>query len=73
MDVALRNAAAMTARPVDALWPMASRTPAAAAGVADRKGSLEVGKDADLVLLDPHGRVTLTVVEGRVVHEGDAP
>jgi N-acetylglucosamine-6-phosphate deacetylase len=31
---------------------MSSETPARIMGIYDRKGSLEVGKDADIVLLD---------------------
>ncbi|MBZ0186332.1 MAG: amidohydrolase family protein, partial [Candidatus Obscuribacterales bacterium] len=38
-------------------------------GVADRKGSLEVGKDADLVLVDQNMTALLTVAEGRVVFQ----
>lgn len=42
--------------------------PARAVGVADRKGSLAVGKDADLVLLDDDLSVWATIVEGEVVY-----
>lgn len=49
---------------------MASLTPARIAGVADRFGSIEVGKRADLVALD---RQTLAVdavwIDGRLAHE----
>lgn len=38
--------------PLEDAARMASETPARVMGVFDRKGSLEVGKDADLVLLD---------------------
>ena len=31
---------------------MASETPARLMGIYDRKGSLEVGKDADIVMMD---------------------
>jgi N-acetylglucosamine-6-phosphate deacetylase len=36
-------------------------------GIQDRKGSLEAGKDADIVLLDDDDSVRATVVEGDVV------
>jgi N-acetylglucosamine-6-phosphate deacetylase len=45
---------------------MASLTPATILGVSERKGSLEVGKDADVVVLDGDLRVVRTVVAGRV-------
>lgn len=49
-------------------WPVVSLNPARAVGAADRKGSLEVGKDADIVLLSDEGEVAITLVEGRRVH-----
>ena len=45
--------------------------PARLLGLDHRKGSLDVGKDADLVLLDERWSVALTVVEGRVVYDRD--
>lgn len=44
---------------------MASLTPACAIGMADRKGSLEAGKDADLIVLDEELRCTRTMIAGR--------
>lgn len=49
--------------------PMASTVPAAAMGLSGRKGTLQVGADADLILLDDDARVQLTLVGGRVVHD----
>ena len=71
LDRALHNLQAATGRPLTELWPAASRNAAQAIGVDDRKGSLEPGKDADLVLLDPSLRVVVTVAEGAVVHGAD--
>ena len=71
LDRALHNLQAATGRPLAELWPAASRNAAQAIGVDDRKGSLEPGKDADLVLLDPSLRVVVTVAEGAVVHGAD--
>lgn len=48
----------------DEVWPAASEVPARVAGVADRKGTIEVGKDADFVVLDDEGGVIATVVGG---------
>ena len=43
--------------------------PARMLGLDHRKGSIEVGKDADFVLLDDDLNVTLTLVEGRIVFD----
>jgi N-acetylglucosamine-6-phosphate deacetylase len=59
---------AATGRPLREVWPMTSRNAARAIGLADSKGSLEVGKDADLVLLDAEGQVRATIVAGEVVY-----
>ena len=44
---------------------MASLTPAAYLGVADRKGSIECGKDADLLIFDEGVNVKSVYVRGR--------
>lgn len=69
MDLALRNVLRITGRPLTELWPLVSRNPAAAAGVADRTGRLAPGLDADLVVLDEQHRVLHTLVEGRTVYD----
>jgi N-acetylglucosamine-6-phosphate deacetylase len=69
MDRALRNFIDATGEPLDALWQTSSLNAARAIGVAARKGSLEVGKDADLVLVDADINVQLTVAEGRIVYQ----
>jgi N-acetylglucosamine-6-phosphate deacetylase len=71
LDRALHNLQAATGRPLAELWPAASRNAARAVGLDDRKGTLEPGKDADLVLLDPSLQVVVTVVEGALVYAGD--
>jgi N-acetylglucosamine-6-phosphate deacetylase len=68
MDLALRNVLRLSGLPLSELWPVVSRNPAFSAGVADRKGRLAVGMDADLVVLDEDHQVVRTVVEGRTVH-----
>jgi N-acetylglucosamine-6-phosphate deacetylase len=64
LDRALLNLARATGRDPAMLWPATSANAAHSAGVADRKGRLEPGLDADLVLLGADGTVQLTVVEG---------
>lgn len=71
LDLALRNVAAATGIEPAALWPATSGNAARSAGVADRKGRLEAGLDADLVLLDEATEVALTVVEGEIAYDRD--
>lgn len=47
----------------------ASLNPATAIGVDDRKGSLEVGKDADIVILDNEFNVQKTIIKGENKYE----
>ena len=68
MDKALRNFMQVTNRPLSELWQCSSLNAARAIGVSASKGSIEVGKDADLVLVDSSINVHLTVVEGRIVY-----
>ena len=47
----------------------ATLNPATAIGFADRKGSIEVGKDADIVVLDDEFNVKKTIIGGVVRYE----
>ena len=47
----------------------ATLNPATTIGVADRKGSIEVGKDADIVVLDEEFNVKKTIIGGVVRYE----
>lgn len=70
MERALKNFVAATGASLEEVWPVTSRTAARQLGLANRKGALEVGKDADLVLLDADFNVRLTVVGGQIVYRG---
>lgn len=48
---------------------MTSLNPARVMGVADRKGSLEAGKDADIVIFGDNVEVFATIVSGRKVYQ----
>jgi len=53
---------------------MATINPARFLKIADRKGSLELGKDADCVILDETFHVVETVIAGvRVPKVGEEP
>ena len=47
----------------------ASLNPATTLGIEDQKGSLEVGKDADIVILDEEFNVMKTIIGGKVKYE----
>lgn len=67
MERALQNVHSATGRTLAEIWVMSSLNAARAIGVSSRKGSLEVGKDADLVLLDESFNVKLTIVNGEII------
>ncbi|MFH5881357.1 N-acetylglucosamine-6-phosphate deacetylase [Liberiplasma polymorphum] len=50
---------------------LASLNPAIQLGIDDKKGSLSVGKDADLVLLDKDLTILATICKGQVVYRRD--
>ena len=47
----------------------ASLNPATTLGIADKKGSIAVGKDADLVILDNDFNVNTTIIGGKIKYE----
>ncbi|MEU8139089.1 N-acetylglucosamine-6-phosphate deacetylase [Streptodolium elevatio] len=71
LDRALRTAVRENRLPMTDAVRALSTTPARALGLADRTGSVEVGKRADLVVLDADLRVTGVLWGGSWV--GDAP
>ncbi len=70
MERALQNLCSATGRPLADLWMTSSLNAARAIGISSHKGSLEAGKDADLVLLDEYFQVHLTVAQGEIVFGG---
>ncbi|MCD6506010.1 N-acetylglucosamine-6-phosphate deacetylase [Candidatus Poribacteria bacterium] len=57
-----------TGCPLDVAIRTVTENPARAIGMEDRKGSIEVGKDGDLVILDPDLSIWATIVGGRIVY-----
>src|SRR6266851_3032378 len=68
MNFAVRNAQRFAAVPLTDAVRMATLVPAQVCGCADRKGSIETGKDADLDLLHPDFSVAATVLKGEIVY-----
>lgn len=50
---------------------MASMNPAKQIGIYERKGSIAVGKDADLLLVDDQLDIKYTICRGIVTYEGE--
>ena len=71
MDRGVRNVVAAGASVASALM-MASEVPARTIGVADRKGRIAEGADADLVLLDSELNVVATLCRGAVAFASEA-
>ncbi|MBI4455206.1 MAG: N-acetylglucosamine-6-phosphate deacetylase [Acidobacteria bacterium] len=68
MDLAVRNCLSWTHLARTAIFRMASYNAAEALGVADRKGTVTKGADADLVLLNETMKVEKTIVAGQIVY-----
>jgi N-acetylglucosamine-6-phosphate deacetylase len=69
MDVMVRNALNLIGLTRREAIAMATINPARLLKVADHKGSLEVGKDADCVVLDGDFNAVQTVIAGRIQNE----
>lgn len=67
MDRLIRTCVQMANIPLEDACRMASETPAKIMGVYDRKGSLEKGKDADLMMFDDDLKLTYVMQMGREV------
>jgi N-acetylglucosamine-6-phosphate deacetylase len=68
MDRALRNFMQATGEPLEKVWQTSSLNALRSIHLSAHKGSIEVGKDADLALVDGEINVSLTVAEGEVVY-----
>ena len=66
MNHGLRNLISFTGDTLDHLWRVTSLNQAIALGIDDRKGSIKVNKDADLVILDDDMNVKSTIKQGKV-------
>jgi N-acetylglucosamine-6-phosphate deacetylase len=67
-DRLLRNMIKLAEVPLFDAVKMASATPARIMGTADKKGSIAVGMDADLVVFNDDINIQTTIVKGRVVY-----
>jgi N-acetylglucosamine-6-phosphate deacetylase len=68
MDRAVRNIMRLVETPLQRAVKMATINPAAVVNVDENKGSLESGKDADIVIIDDEINVCLTIVKGKILY-----
>ena len=68
LNHAVRNVLNHTGLAVNEVFKMASLNPATAIGVSERIGSLEAGKDADIIIVDDDINVKRTIKKGRTIY-----
>lgn len=71
MNSAFRNFLQASRLPLEKAWQASSLNAARAINLGHRKGSLEVGKDADVILVDNLMNVHLTIAQGKIVYRKD--
>jgi len=69
LNHAIRNVLDHTSLPVHEVFKMASLNPASAIRCADRIGSLEAGKDADIIIADESIHIVRTIKKGRTIYK----
>ena len=69
MNDALKNIIKFTSCTLNDVVQMACINPSVLAQVDDSKGTLAVGKDADMIILSKDLDVTTTIVNGEIVFE----
>lgn len=72
-DRLIRSMVTLADVPLSEAVRMLTATPARIAGCLERKGTLEAGKDADIVLFDEAVRIDKTLVAGRLIYEASSP
>ena len=68
MNEGLYNLIQFTHDSLDHLWRVASLNQAVALNIDKQKGSLSIGKDADIVIVDDHIQVDTTIKAGAIHH-----
>ncbi len=69
LNEAVRNYRDNTSQPLWKAVAAASANPARAIGVDARKGSIEEGKDADIIITDENFNVLKTIIGGKIKYE----
>ena len=70
-DRLVRNMVQMADVPLAQAVQMAAATPARILKIDDRKGTLEVGKDADIVIFNKDIQIDTTIISGKVIYRNE--
>jgi N-acetylglucosamine-6-phosphate deacetylase len=68
LDQCVRNLTRLVGLPLHNAVQMASLNPVRAIGMSDKMGSVEAGKEANLIVIDNDVNVYLTMVNGQIVY-----
>ena len=69
LNCAIKNVLDNTSLPVNEIFNMASLNPAKAIHCDDHIGSLEAGKDADIIIADNNINIIRTIKKGKTIYE----
>ena len=69
LNQAIKNFKDNTDIPLNEIVNAASLNPANAIGMGDTKGSLEIGKDADIIITDKNFGIKKTIIRGEIRYE----
>jgi N-acetylglucosamine-6-phosphate deacetylase len=68
-DRLVRSMITLAEIPLEDAVKMISATPARILGVQDKKGTLAVGKDADILIFDKNIQISMTMINGNIVYQ----
>lgn len=69
MDRAVKNIKEKAKLKIEEAVSMASYSPARLLGIEERKGTLEIGKDADITVFDQNLNIKMTIIEGNIIYK----
>lgn len=69
LDKSLRNLIKFTNRPLEKVLPFMTINPAKLLKIDNKKGSIDIGKDADIVILNKQYMPTHTLIKGKTAYE----
>ncbi len=71
MNTAVKNMVKVVGLPIYDAVRMATEIPAKIMGIADKKGTLSQGKDADIIVFDKDFNILIAMVEGEILYRDE--